>query len=63
MRRRTQIRVDGIREYTHDIACGSCGDDDPLDERSRVIGCGLRWQCAACVDEERMVQRRAPVGR
>jgi hypothetical protein len=47
---KARIRCVGV-EFTFDIACGRCGDDDPSIERRRAIDSKLQWLCDDCFGE------------
>jgi hypothetical protein len=56
--RNVNIKTRGEREYTMDMACELCGEDDPCTERSRDMCSRIRWLCEVCLDEQRDLSRR-----
>ena len=59
MRTKVIKRIRGAYEYTYDLACGDCGDDDPGVEKHRMVGSGLRWMCDTCAVRRVAARRRA----
>ncbi len=43
-----RVRSDGTTDYSCDVACDRCGEDDPTTERERPTDTKLQWLCSAC---------------
>lgn len=45
------VRSDGHTDFTYDVACAQCGEDDPTTERRRPVDSQRQWLCGGCDSE------------